>query len=100
MTPNEKSKQLLKAVIDKKLKTSFIFAIAQLEEKFGHLWDPQQENSEVEGSEYYADLFQQFRKAVLDNGNNQIRNMEKDLDESFEVAFKKHTIYFKGQGNG
>jgi hypothetical protein len=97
---DDKSKDLLKKISSTRIKTAFIFPIAEFEKMFGHLWDPNQENAEVEGPEYYAELFQKFRKLVLDNGNDQIRKMDKDLDDSFEVAFKKHTIYFRGQGNG
>ena len=97
---DRKSKDLLKKIVQTRLRTAFIFPIAELEKMFGHLWDKTKEDHEVEGPEFYEDLFQRLRKAILDNGNNQIRNMEKDLEESFEVRFKKHTIYFRGTGNG
>lgn len=65
--------------LEKKLKTSFIFPIAELERLFGHLWKGSPDD-EIEGPEYYQELFNIFRKSVLDNGNNQIRNLGRSLE--------------------
>lgn len=61
--------------LTKRIRTSFIFALAETERKFGHLWNDRETK---QGREYYAD-YQEYRKAVLDNGNNQIRLLEQDL---------------------
>lgn len=74
------NKNRLRQSVVTRLKTSFIFAIAEIEDKFGHLWNPDSQDDEVEGPEYYKSLFLELRKRVLDNGNAQIRAFEKDLE--------------------
>lgn len=73
-------KSNLRKTITTRLKTSFIFPIAEFERLFGHLWDETSTSEEVEGPEFYKNLFVELRKRVLDNGNNQIRAFDKDLD--------------------
>lgn len=69
-------------------RTSFIFAIAEFERIFGYLWrhDDEDDNFTEEEQKFF-DLYQEFRKSVLDMGNKQIRQMEYDLGK-FDIDFK------------
>lgn len=92
-----KKKERIKEVFIKctstKLKTAFIFALARFEETFGHLWDESCQD-EVESPEYYKNLYLSLRKSVLDNGNNQIRNFEKEM-ENYEVSLRTQIFKVK-----
>ena len=80
-----------------KFQTAFIYALAEIEKDFGHLWDENSADAEVETPEFYKELYHKLRKRVLDNGNNQIRLFQKEMD-CFEVAVKRQTVYFTKDG--
>lgn len=62
--------------ISKKLQTAFILPIAQFEEKLGYLWGNKEDPDIMTDDEYkYYEIFLDWRKLVLDNGNAQIRNL-------------------------
>lgn len=85
----EQAHSILKQIIAKRLQTSFIFSISELERIFGHLWRHEADDENFsEQEEFYYNLYQEFRKSVLDNGNKQIRNTCKDID-GYEVSFKR-----------
>jgi len=67
--------------IRKRLMTTCIFPIAEIENLFGHLWnhDEEDENKLTEKEKYYDGLYERFRKSVLDNGNKQIRKAMEDI---------------------
>ena len=94
---NQKSLKIKSNFVEKestRMKTCFIFAIAEFEKLFGHLWDETKEDAEVEGPEFYKKLFLELRKSVLDNGNNQIRAFQKDM-ENYKVDQVKHYYRFE-----
>lgn len=80
MTDEEKI--VIKLRLDKCLKTSFIFPIAEFERVFGYIWGDGKNASELTESEVrFKQMFEVMRKNILDNGNNQIRFMDKFLKE-------------------
>lgn len=87
---NELRKQLepawlIKKEIKTRIMTSFIYAIAQMEDIFGDLWkhDEEDDSKLTEKELFYDELYEKFRKRVLDNGNLQIRLAFKALDEFY-----------------
>lgn len=80
---NNRSKDRLKAILNKKITTSFIGSISTFEEIFGHLWGQgvKWENKTDEQKEY-AEKWQLARSEILRKGNGQIRQMEKEVDEN------------------
>lgn len=71
-----KTKELFYKDVIKKLQTSFILPIAQYEEKMGHLWGNKEDPDEMTEEEYsHYEVFLDWRKLVLDNGNHQIRSL-------------------------
>lgn len=77
-----KQAQHLVELTNKKLQTSFIFAIAEAERIFGFLWGHGKSIQDLNKEEYaFYELFKEFRKSVLDNGNNQIRTFRKEFED-------------------
>lgn len=100
-TRQEYAKGLLEDIISTRLKTSFIFAIAEFERVFGYLWgqDVQDKSKLTESQLQFLPLFKALRKSVLDNGNDQIREMDEDLEE-FMVDLIQKTIVMKSLKDG
>lgn len=73
-------------IIQKRLMTVCIFPIAELEKYFGHLWnhDEEDESKLTKKEIYYDQLYEKFRKSVLDNGNNQIRKAIQDIRRTLD----------------
>jgi hypothetical protein len=78
------SKDRLQDVIKKRMKTCFIGAISSVEKHMDFLF------STEEGKE----LYETVRKEILDNGNDEIRRLEKDL-EVYEIDFKQYRLELK-----
>lgn len=69
-----------KVEVRTRIRTSFIFAIAEFERVFGYLWNHENEDAELSDEEYeWYEKYMKFRKAVLDNGNYQIRCVERSF---------------------
>jgi hypothetical protein len=72
----------VKKLAAKRVLTATVAALARAEEAFGRLWnrggaprdDPERR---------WRDAWEEFRKDVLDRGNEQARRAEKDLDSFF-----------------
>ncbi len=77
----EESRKRLGRIVDKKVMTAFIGAVAKFEEFFGHLWGlgllPEQELSESENR--FLEIWNECRNEVLNNGNNQKRSLQAEL---------------------
>jgi len=85
----EDSKNRLRRVMERKLKTSFIGAISKFENVFGRLWGHGKEYGQLTDSERrFRALWEQVRTEILNNGNNQIRAVQQELD--------LYTVFFDG----
>jgi len=90
----KRSRDNLKRLVEKRIRTTMIGALACVEEKFGQFWKTENnEKMTAEQASLYQ-LFQEIRSVILDNGNNQIRLLDKDID-NFNVEAKKYHIQFK-----
>jgi hypothetical protein len=71
----------LSEIASKRIRTSFIYAVAELEEMFGDLWgEMKDENEELTPEEEkWYNKFMEWRKNILDNGNNQIRLVKSEI---------------------
>jgi hypothetical protein len=74
-------KDRLEDVINSKLRTTMIGAIASIESHFAEL---------INHSKYRA-IFDETRKEILDLGNKQMRNMSSELD-NYDVSWNKWSI--------
>lgn len=72
----------LQRIIEKKISTAFIGALAVIEERLGRLWghgkDP---DTLTEEEKYWRRKFVGLRAEILDNGNTQVRTVNKELEQ-------------------
>jgi hypothetical protein len=79
---SEKSHQRLERIASQKIKTTMIGAISSIEEHFGFLL----ENSDSENDN--KEIFNRLRSDILDKGNQQIRNLSKEL-KLYDISLKR-----------
>lgn len=85
------SRSLLRA-LRKKLKTSFVGALARFEGHFGHLWGHGLHESECDADQLaWRAVWEECRVAVLDNGNQQVRAVESEVLQ-YEVSWNRHHL--------
>lgn len=89
----KQSKERLEKIAETKLKTSFIGALNQFEIEFGHLWGLNSTQPTPEQQEMRK-KWDRVRTSVLNNGNNQIRNLKKEL-EYYDIKWNRYHVEFK-----
>src|SRR4051812_9859758 len=89
----EASKQRLLRTIEKKCKTLMIGALAQFEQIFGRdLWGYGKDDSDKTQEELIAyELWQKCRTNILNNGNNQIRAIDNEV-QNYEVKWLRYQL--------
>lgn len=84
----------LKKVATKAVKTTMIGALSIIEKEMGFLWNHgSYENLSAEEEQMRA-IYEKVRVAILDNGNEQIRNLGKSLSQEYRTM----TLPVKGSG--
>lgn len=74
------SRRRLLRILQKKLRTSFIGALAKFETHFGRLWGHGLDESECTPEQLaWREVWEQARTEVLNNGNGQLRAVEAEL---------------------
>jgi hypothetical protein len=77
----DRSKKRLTNIITKKIQTSFIGAIAAVEEGLGFLWGHGKSPDELTDEErQMTELWNVVRAKILDNGNGQLRGAMNELN--------------------
>lgn len=77
----ERSKKRLTGIITKKIQTSFIGAIAAVEEGFGFLWGHGKKPNELTAEEkVMLEVWNSVRARILDNGNGQLRGAINEMN--------------------
>lgn len=72
----------IKDEADKRIRTAFIYAIAEIEKEFGYLWGEEKEEGATSPEEdIFYEKFMNLRKRILDKGNLQIRLFHKVLEK-------------------
>lgn len=72
----------IKDEADKRIRTAFIYAIAEIEKEFGYLWGEEKEEGTTSPEEdKFYEKFMNLRKRILDKGNLQIRLFNKILEK-------------------
>ena len=78
----EDSKERLFRIIEKKLNTAFIGALAKFEMRFGKLWGHGKIDAELTDQEKrFRKVWRETRADVLTNGNNQIRAVDQEFGQ-------------------
>lgn len=88
----ESSKNRLEQIIVKKMKTTFIGALSQMEEHFGQLWGhglPAHVCTEEQLKVREAWL--RLRNNVLNNGNHQLRTLSMELQQ-YDIVWNRYTM--------
>jgi transcription termination factor Rho len=93
----EQSRKRLDNIISKKIKTTFIGAIAAFEEEFGFLWGANKSERTEEEQEMY-DLWQQARTRILNHGNAQLRGAQNEI-ANHQISWNRYTTFFQVKGN-
>lgn len=78
----ESSKKRLLNIIAKKLTTTFIGDISQIEQALGHLWGHNNDKANMTPEQKkYKKIWESLRNKILNNGNNQLRAIENELKQ-------------------
>lgn len=91
----ESCRKRLSDIAEKKIKTTFIGAIAAFEKEFGELWgiDLKDEDRD-EDQKYWYDKWQIARTEILNNGNNQSRSLLSEIANHI-VSWNRYNMTFK-----
>ena len=65
----------------KRIQTTMIGALSKMENNFGHLWGHFKDGPLTEQEEAFADLWDDTRNAILNQGNKEIRNLKQDHEK-------------------
>lgn len=87
------SRERLKKIVSQKIRTTMIGALSTIEKKFGFLWLQSVDDDSKIGEKRLAmqKLYEETREEILDNGNNQIRNIITEIDQ-YEVEWQRYTL--------
>ena len=76
----------------KKIQTTMIGSLSDIENYFGFLWGFGDDNTELsEEQKHMKDIFEEVRAKILDRGNTQIRDIELEF-VNYEISRKKFYI--------
>jgi hypothetical protein len=76
----------------KKIQTTMIGSLSDIENYFGFLWGFGDDNTELsEEQKHMKDIFEEVRAKILDRGNTQIRDLELEF-VNYEISRKKFYI--------
>ena len=84
------SRDRLASICKKKITTTMVGALDSIERHFGFLWD-EQSDGDPEASKMMKDLYDKVREEILDNGNNQSRNLAIEI-EQYEVQWLRYQM--------
>lgn len=87
----------LRSLVEKRIKTTMIGALAAIEDKLKEFWTPDDNKPLNTEQQKLFNLFQEIRANILDNGNNQIRLLENDID-NFNVEQRTYHLEFRKKG--
>tara|TARA_A100001201_G_scaffold136478_1_gene125538 strand:+ start:637 stop:933 length:297 start_codon:yes stop_codon:yes gene_type:complete len=62
----------------KRIQTTMIGALSKMENNFGHLWGHFSDEELSPEQEMFADLWDETRNSILNQGNKEIRNLKQD----------------------
>lgn len=94
------SKDKLKKVAKTKMRTSFIGALSATEKYFSELWEifPEDDEETVNEKNFWKNTWELCRAEILNNGNNQLRAMEAEIDQ-YSVSWDGYTRNFSKGGS-
>ena len=84
----KKSKDRLHRIVSQKIKTTMIGAISSVEDHFGFLLEEDNPNNKE-----MQEIFKKLRSEILDKGNHQIRNLQKEF-ELYDISLNTYQAVF------
>ena len=89
----------LARIVATKHRTTLIGSLSRFEECFGALWGHGLDETELtETQRMWREVWQRCRTGVLDNGNQQLRALEKEL-EQYEVEWLRYRAVLPMRGD-
>lgn len=85
------SKTRLLKIIDTKMRTIMIGALASVENNIGFLWGHNEKRKLTTEEQQMKILFENIRKEILDKGNAQSRNLHTEL-EQYDVEWTRYNL--------
>lgn len=86
------SRNRLGKILKKKIDTAYIGAISVFEEAFGDLWGHGKLESELTSIQNNnRKIWGEVRNRIFNNGNNQVRAMQKELEE-YDIVWLRHRL--------
>jgi hypothetical protein len=76
----ELHKDHVQSEVIKAIKTTMIGALSSIEEKLGNIWGFKENRPLTEDEQYFAEVYQELRKEILDRGNGQIKAIKAKID--------------------
>lgn len=90
---DKKQNQLIKN-LEKKCTTIMIGSLVRFEQKFGYLW-----NSEDEAGDRYYDMWQDVRRDILNFGNHHTRDVVENIYKFFIDDKNEKSNYYEFRFN-
>lgn len=94
------SKDKLKKIAKTKMRTSFIGALSAVEKHFSELWEifPDDSEKQIKEKKFWKNIWELCRGEILNNGNNQLRSIESEIDQ-YSVSWDGYTRNFSKGGS-
>jgi hypothetical protein len=94
----EQSRNRLLAILEKKIKTSFIGPISEFELAFGQLWGHGLDPVDCTDAQLARRArWEQVRNNILNSGNRQLRAVQAELNQH-DVSWKRYHTEFQIKG--
>jgi hypothetical protein len=91
----EKMRDRLKTIVSKKFDTTMIYPISQFEAAFGELWgNGKSEDSLSDSEKLFRAKWKQCRNNILNNGNQQKRNANAEINMHDVVWRRYQTVLY------
>lgn len=87
----KESKKRLKNILETKLRTTFIGALDIFERTFGYLWGKDSPEPLDDTQQEMFEIWQEVRKRILDQGNNQMRAAQNEIDQ-YTIRWNRYTM--------
>lgn len=87
----DSSKDRLTKIIDTKIRTVMIGALASIEENIGFLWAHNEKRKLTSEEQDMKNLYEKIRKEILDKGNTQSRNLHTEI-EQYNIEWLRYNL--------
>lgn len=90
----------IEALIKKRFQTTMIGALYQFEKNFGYLWGIDLDEYKLNNHQLdMRDAWEDTRNSILNNGNNQLRQILNDLDKIIGSTKYNYKFYIPNRTN-